>query len=68
MQAKSGQVHVFGLCGAVKNGKYMFELLYILSGDLTAVCPLKKALKSFVSEALYHKTIVYGIYAIVKVF
>ncbi len=40
----------------VKNGKYMFELLYILSGDLTAVGLLKKALQPFMSKALYHKS------------
>ncbi|MEE9604315.1 MAG: hypothetical protein V3V70_01990, partial [Candidatus Scalindua sp.] len=55
VQVKSWQTHILRLRGMVKNGKYMFELLYILSGDFTAVGLLKKALQPFMPEALYHK-------------
>ncbi len=55
-QVKSRQTYILRLWSMVKNGKNMFELLYILSGDLTTVGLLKKALQPFMPETQYHKS------------
>ncbi len=42
MQTKTWQVHILRLYCTVKNGKYVFKLLNILSGYLAADTFLKK--------------------------
>jgi len=53
---KSWQTHILRLCSMVKDGKYMFEPLYILSHDLATASLLKKALQPFMLETQHHKS------------
>lgn len=55
MESKAWQVEVFGLSGAIQNGKDVFHLLSLVCADPSSVGIFKQSFQPFMPEAPDHK-------------